>query len=138
MKRILILCAFIISTIVCAAQNSLINWTYEVQRIDSKNVRVIFTGRMDFGYHSYSITPSNSQTDIISVKTKDCSLKGALREEGKFVEENGKLCCYNEMKLIQDISVSGKHPSYSGTIACFVCAGQLCKPENWSFAIKLQ
>lgn len=138
MKRSVLLFAFILSAAICAAQPSFIKWDYEVRQLDSENARVVFTGTMEEGYHTYSIAPGNSRTDIISVKTKDCTLNGALGEEAEFVQEKGKMCCYKEIKLIQDITLSGRHPFYSGTIACFVCAGDLCKPESWSFAIKLK
>ena len=138
MKRVLLFVAAVFASLLCSAQVQTINWSYKVTMTGEGTARVIFTGRIQEGFHTYSITADNSRTEIMEVKTRGCSLSGALREEGNFTEEGGKLVCYDEIRLMQDIRLSGKSAEYSGCIASFVCAGQMCKPESWNFNVKIE
>lgn len=138
MKRLLLFVVSICASVLCFAQGQIVDWSYKVTRTGEGTAKVIFTGRIQEGYHTYSITAGNSRTEIMEVKTKGCSLSGALREEGDFVDEHGKLVCYDEIRLVQEIKLTDKSAQYSGSIASFVCAGQMCKPESWNFNVKIE
>ncbi|MGM9740887.1 MAG: hypothetical protein ACI3ZP_09825 [Candidatus Cryptobacteroides sp.] len=138
MKRFLLFAVSVFASVLCSAQAQIVDWSYKVTRTGEGTAKIIFTGRIQEGYHTYSITAGNSRTEILEVKTKGCSLSGALKEEGDFVEEQGKLVCYNEIRLVQEIKLTDKSAQYSGSIASFVCAGQMCKPESWNFNVKIE
>ena len=112
MKRVLLFVAAVFASLLCSAQVQTINWSYKVTMTGEGTARVIFTGRIQEGFHTYSITADNSRTEIMEVKTRGCSLSGALREEGNFTEVSGKLVCYDEIRLMPDCSRSGSGLSF--------------------------
>ncbi|MGM9767716.1 MAG: hypothetical protein ACI3Z0_04555 [Candidatus Cryptobacteroides sp.] len=137
MKKLFLLAIFVCVSMLCAAQAQIVDWSWKVTRTGEGTAKVVFTGHIQEGYHTYSITAGTSRTEIIEVKTKGCSINGALKEEGNFADDNGKLICSDEIRLVQDIRLTDKSAQYSGCIAYFVCEGQMCKPESWNFTVKI-
>ena len=146
MKRIftmltaLVICA---SALAQVAPEQLVTWSSHVEKTADKDVfKVIFTGKIADGYHTYTLTDEFSATEIMDAAIEGGELSGAPYEISTPKEETdefGELArhYYNEIIIAQDIKVTGDKAVYTGTLFTNACTGGACKAEYSDFNVEV-
>ena len=146
MKRIFSLMAALLVSVASFAQiapKQLVTWTSHVEAADEADVyRVIFTGKIAEGYHTYTLTDEFSATSFMDVTVSGCELVGEpyeLSTPKEEVDEFGDPAkhYYNEIIIAQNVKVTGSDASISGTIFTNSCTGGACKAEYFDFSVKV-
>ena len=121
----------------------LVKWTSHIEKADGDNeYRVIFTGKIAEGYHTYTLTDEFSATEFMDVETTDCELTGAPYEISvpkEVTDEYGDAAkhYYDEIVIAQNITVTGPAPVFKGSIYTNACTGGACKAEYYDFEVAI-
>ncbi len=142
MKRITTMLAAMLICAAAFAQGQLVRWSSHVEKADGDIYRVIFTGKVADGYHTYTLTDEFSATEFMDAAVEGGELSGAPYEISTPVEEKdefGDLAkhYYDEIIIAQDIKVNEGTARYTGTIFSNACTGGACKAEYYDFDIKV-
>ena len=145
MKRIITLLTAVLIGLSAFAQltpSQLVTWTSEVENVDGDIYRVVFTGKVASGYHTYTLTDEFSATEILDAAVEGGELSGTPYELGTPVEEVdefGDLVKHykDEIIIAQDIKVTEKTAVYTGTIFSNACTGGACKAEYYDFEVNV-
>ncbi len=140
MKRLMTL---LTALLVCAAgfaQGQLVTWTSHVEKADGNVCKVVFTGKIAEGYHTYTLTDEFSATEIMDAAVEGGELIGGPYEVSTPTEETDEFGdpakhYYNEIVLAQDIKVTSGTAVYTGTIFTNSCTGGACKAEYYDFNV---
>ena len=125
------------------APSQLVTWTSHLEASDEADVyRVIFTGKIAEGYHTYTLTDEFSATQFMDLELTGCELVGEPYEISTPVEETDEFGdpakhYYNEIIIAQNVKVTGSDASISGTIFTNACTGGACKAEYYDFNVKI-
>ena len=91
MKRIMTIIAALIFCVAAFAQGipqQLVNWSSHIEKAEAEDVyRVIFTGKIADGYHTYTLTDEFSATEFMDVKVTGGELAGGPYEISTPTEE---------------------------------------------------
>ena len=122
------------------AQQQLVTWSSHVEKADDDICRVIFTGKIAAGYHTYTLTDEFSATEIMDVTVTGGELAGKPYEISTPKEEldefgDKALHYYDTIILGQDIKVTDSSAKYTGTIFTNSCTGGACKAEYYDFDV---
>ena len=134
--------------LICAAafaQNfagQLVTWTSHVEKADSETYKVVFTGKVADGYHTYTLTDEFSATEFLDVVIDGGELVGAPYEISTPVEEIDEYGdkakhYYNEIIIAQNVKLNGETAVYSGSIFTNACTGGACKAEYYDFNVTI-
>ena len=141
MKRILTILATLLFSFAAFAQGQLVTWSSHVESTDDADIfRVVFTGKIAAGYHTYTLTDEFSATEFMDVEISGGELSGDPYEMGTPVEETdefGDLAkhYYDEIIIAQDVKVTSGAADYTGTIFTNACTGGACKAEYYDFNV---
>ena len=146
MKRIITLLTAVLIGLSAFAQiapSRLVTWSSEVEHLDGDTYKVVFTGKIASGYHTYTLTDEFSATEFMDAAVEGGSLAGAPYEVGTPVEETdefGDLVKHykDEIVLAQDIAVDSDRAVYKGTIFTNACTGGACKAEYYDFEVTIE
>ena len=130
---------------VCAAafaQGQLVTWSSHVEKAEGDVYKVIFTGKVAEGYHTYTLTDELSATEFIDAEVTGGEPVGSPYEISTPVEEiddYGDLAkhYYNEIIIAQDVKVTDGNAKYTGTIFTNACTGGACKAEYYDFDVNV-
>ena len=123
------------------APSQLVTWSSHVEKAQEEGVyKVIFTGKIAEGYHTYTLTDEFSATEIMDAEVAGGELAGEVYEVSTPIEETdefGDLArhYYNEIILAQDIRLTEATSTYTGTIFTNSCTGGACKAEYYDFEV---
>ena len=134
--------------LLCAAtfaQNfagQLVTWSSHVEKADGDIYKVVFTGKVADGYHTYTLTDEFSATEFLDVSIEGGELIGTPYEISTPVEEIDEYGdkakhYYNEIILAQNIKLDSNHAVYSGSIFTNACTGGACKAEYYDFYVNV-
>lgn len=146
MKRIFTFMAALVACVAAIAQpgaRELTVWSSHLEATDEADVyRVIFTGKIEDGYHTYTLTDEFSATEFMDVNVSDCELVGEPYEISTpkdVVDEFGDQAkhYYGEIIIAQNIKVTGPAPVFSGTIFTNTCNTGSCQPGYHDFSISV-
>ena len=144
MKRFISTIAAIIIGIAAFAQSSqLISWTTEVEKTDVENVyRVVFTGKIADGYHTYTLDDEFSATEFVEPTVEGGELVGKPYEMGTPIEETDEFGdiakhYYNEIVIAQDVKLTSSEAEFSGEIYNNVCTGGACQQVYNEFEVEI-
>ncbi len=142
MKKIMTMLAAILVCAAAFAQGQLVTWSSHVEKAEGDVYKVIFTGKVADGYHTYTLTDEFSATEVMDAAVEGGELVGGPYEISTPVEETdeyGDLAkhYYNEIIIAQDVKVNGGNAKYSGTIFTNACTGGACKAEYYDFEVKI-
>ena len=122
----------------------IVTWTTKVEAADEADIyKVIFTGKIAEGYHTYTLTDEFSATEFIDLTAVSCEFVGKPyeisipKEEKDVFGEIGKHF-YDEIVLGQDVKITGKDASISGTIYTNSCTDSVCKPDYYDFTVEIE
>ena len=130
---------------VCAAafaQGQLVTWSSHVEKAEGDVYKVIFTGKVAEGYHTYTLTDEFSATELLDVEVTGGEPVGSPYEISTPVEEvdeYGDMAkhYYNEIIIAQDVKVTDGNAKYTGTIFTNACTGGACKAEYYDFDVNV-
>ena len=142
MKRIMTMLAAILVCAAAFAQGQLVTWSSHVEKSESDVYKVIFTGKIAEGYHTYTLTDEFSATEIMDAAVNGGELVGSPYEISTPIEETDEFGdpakhYYNEIIIAQDVKVGGDNTVYTGTIFTNACTGGACKAEYYDFSVKV-
>ena len=140
---------FIAALLVCAASfaqlapSQIISWSSQVEHIDGSTYRVVFTGKIASGYHTYTLTDEFSATEFTDVSVMGGTLAGKPYEVGtpiEEVDEYGELAKHykDEIVIAQNIEATSAEAVYTGTIFSNACTGGACKAEYYDFEVSIK
>ena len=141
MKRILTMLAAMLIGVAAFAQTQLVTWSAHVEKADGDIYKVIFTGKVAEGYHTYTLTDEFSATEVMDAVIEGGELVGGPYELSTPTEELDEFGdpakhYYNEIIIAQDVKVSGS-AVYTGTIFTNACTGGACKAEYYDFEVSV-
>ena len=143
MKRILaIIAATLMSVAAFAQDEQLIKWSAHTE-LEGENVyRVIFTGKIAPGYHTYTLTDEFSATEFMDIEVKGGELVGEPYEIGTPTEETDEFGdpakhYYNEIIIAQNVKLTEPVATFTGTIFSNSCTGGACKAEYYDFEVSI-
>ena len=139
MKRIMTMLAALLLCVAAFAQDQLVTWSSHVEKADGDIYRVIFTGKIAPGYHTYTLTDEFSATEIMDAAVTGGELSGEPYEISTPIEEKdefGDLAkhYYDEIIIAQDVKTAGT-AKFTGTIFTNSCTGGACKAEYYDFEV---
>ena len=146
MKRLMtfIAAAFVsVATFAQLTPSQLVKWSSHVEKSDAEDVfRVIFTGKIAEGYHTYTLTDEFSATEFMDIAVEGGELAGAPYEIStpkEEVDEFGDLAkhYYDEIIIAQDVKVTSDKATFTGSIFTNACTGGACKAEYYDFNVKV-
>lgn len=144
MKRIIAIIAVALFSVAAIAQNDaqLVTWKTAVQKADGDVYKVIFTGKVAPGYHTYTLTDEFSATEFMDVTIEGGELSGnpyELSQPKEEKDEFGEMAkhYYNEIIIAQDVEVTSDPATFKGTIFTNACTGGACKAEYYDFEVKV-
>ena len=124
------------------AQGQLVTWSSHVEKVDGDTYKVIFTGKVAEGYHTYTLADEFSATEIMDAAVAGGELAGQPYELSTPTEEldefgDKALHYYNEIVIAQDVKVTESPAVYTGTIFTNSCTGGACKAEYYDFEVEV-
>ena len=142
MKRILTMLAAIFVCAAAFAQGQLVTWSSHLEKAEDGTYRVIFTGKIAEGYHTYTLTDEFSATEIMDAEIQGGELIGDPYELSTPVEETDEFGdparhYYNEIIIAQNVKANDGKAVYTGTIFTNACTGGACKAEYYDFNVKV-
>ena len=126
MKKIMTMIAALIFCVAALAQGGpekLVTWSSHIEKADAENVyRVIFTGKIADGYHTYTLTDEFSATELMDAEVTGGELVGGpyeLSTPTEEVDEFGDMAkhYYNEIIIAQDVKLNDAVATFTGTVA---------------------
>ena len=124
------------------AQGQLVTWSSHVEKADGDIYKVIFTGKVAEGYHTYTLADEFSATEIMDASVAGGELSGQPYELSTPTEEldefgDKALHYYNEIVIAQDVKVTESPAVFTGTIFTNSCTGGACKAEYYDFEVEV-
>ena len=124
------------------AQGQLVTWSSHVEKVDGDTYKVVFTGKIAEGYHTYTLADEFSATEIMDAVVTGGELAGQPYELSTPTEEldefgDKALHYYNEIVIAQDVKVTDSPAIYTGTIFTNSCTGGACKAEYYDFEVEI-
>ena len=124
------------------AQDQLINWSTAVEKADDGLYKVIFTGKIAPGYHTYTLTDEFSATTFMDLEINGGELAGDPYELSTPKEEKDEFGdiakhYYDEIILAQNVNLTSSEAIFKGTIFTNSCTGGACKAEYYDFDVKV-
>lgn len=122
--------------------DQIIKWSSSVEHVEGDIYKVIFTGKIAEGYHTYTLTDEFSATEIMDPTVDGGELSGTPYEIGTPVEEKDEFGdmakhYYNEIVIAQNVRLTSPEAVYQGTIFSNSCTGGACKAEYYDFNVKI-
>ena len=142
MKKFMTMLAALLVSAAAFAQGQLVTWSSHVEKAEGDVYKVIFTGKVAEGYHTYTLTDEFSATELMDADVEGGELVGDPYEVSTPVEETdeyGDLAkhYYNEIIIAQDVKVNDGNATFTGTIFTNACTGGACKAEYYDFDVKI-
>ena len=146
MKRLLTIIASLAICVASFAQMApaqLVTWTSHVEEAGEEDVyRVIFTGKIAEGYHTYTLTDEFSATELMDAAVEGGELVGEPYEISTPTEETDEFGdpakhYYNEIIIAQNVKLTADKAAFTGTIFTNSCTGGACKAEYYDFNVSV-
>lgn len=115
-----------------------INWKSTIEKVEGDLYKVIFSGKIQQGWHTYDLNHEYSATVISFEGSSNVELVGEPVEISKAVESEGEKHFYNEYVIEQKVKLTKESGLIKGEIEWRSCKGDVCaSPEYYEFNIKL-
>ena len=124
------------------AQGQLVTWSSHVEKVDGDTYKVVFTGKIADGYHTYTLADEFSATEVMDAEVTGGELSGKPYELSTPTEEidefgDKALHYYNEIVIAQDVKVTDSPAVFTGTLFTNSCTGGACKAEYYDFEVEV-
>ena len=146
MKKIMTMLATLVFCVAALAQGApekLVTWSSHIEKADAENVyRVVFTGKIAEGYHTYTLTDEFSATELMDAEVAGGELVGGPYEIStptEEVDEFGDMAkhYYNEIIIGQDVKLNDAVGTFTGTMFTNTCTHGTCKAEYYDFEVSV-
>ena len=87
MKRFMTMLAALLIGAAAFAQGQLVTWSSHVEKVDGDTYKVVFTGKVAEGYHTYTLADEFSATEIMDAAVTGGELAGQPYELSTPTEE---------------------------------------------------
>ena len=134
---------FCVAAFAQGAPQQLVTWSSHIEKADAEDVyRVIFTGKIVEGYHTYTLTDEFSATEFMDVEVTGGELVGGPYEIStpiEEVDEFGDMAkhYYNEIIVAQDVKLTDATGKLAGTLFTNTCNHGTCKAEYYDFEVSV-
>ena len=134
---------FCVAAFAQGAPQQLVTWSSHIEKADAENVyRVIFTGKIAEGYHTYTLTDELSATEFMDVEVTGGELVGGPYEIStptEELDEFGDMAkhYYNEIIVAQDMKLTEATGKLAGTLFTNTCNHGTCKAEYYDFEVSV-
>ena len=141
MKRILSIIAVALVSLTAFAQGKeLITWSTHCELQEGNEYRVIFTGKIADGYHTYTLTDEFSATEFMDMEVTGGELVGEPYEIStptEELDEFGDMAkhYYGEIILAQNVKLTEATASFTGSIFTNTCTGGACSAGYYDFNV---
>lgn len=140
MKRLTTMLAAILLCAAAFAQGQLVTWSSHVEKAAGDVCKVVFTGKIAEGYHTYTLADEFSATEFMDAAVEGGELVGSPYELSTPVEGTDEFGdpakhYYDEIVIAQDVKVTSEKAVFSGTIFTNACTGGACKAEYYDFNV---
>ena len=141
MKRILSIIAVALVSFTAFAQGKeLITWSTHCELQEGNEYRVIFTGKIADGYHTYTLTDEFSATEFMDMEVTGGELVGEPYEIStptEELDEFGDMAkhYYGEIILAQNVKLTEATASFTGSIFTNTCTGGACSAGYYDFNV---
>lgn len=110
-----------------------VKWSVEKTSVEGDVWTLAFTGKLEDGYHSYTLADEYSAPEIEFTSLENCELVGGLIDGSTAVPENGQMVVYGKIALEQKIRVldPSKPVSLKGTFRTVCCEATSCYPPEY-------
>jgi thiol:disulfide interchange protein DsbD len=142
MKRFMTMLAALLIGAAAFAQGQLVTWSSHVEKVDGDTYKVVFTGKIADGYHTYTLADEFSATEVMDAEITGGELSGKPYEVStptQELDEFGDMALhyYNEIVIAQDVKVTESPAVYTGTLFTNSCTGGACKAEYYDFEVEV-
>ena len=142
MKRFMTMLAALLIGAAAFAQGQLVTWSSHVEKVDGDTYKVVFTGKIADGYHTYTLADEFSATEVMDAEVTGGELSGKPYELSTPTEEidefgDKALHYYNEIVIAQDVKVTDSPAVFTGTLFTNSCTGGACKAEYYDFEVEV-
>ena len=146
MKKLLTIIASLAICVASFAQIAhaqLVTWSSHVEEAGEPDVyRVIFTGKIAEGYHTYTLADEFSATDVMDAAVTGGELVGQPYEISTPTEETDEFGdpakhYYDEIIIAQNVKLTADKAAFTGTIFTNSCTGGACKAEYYDFNVSV-
>ena len=126
------------------APKQLTQWSTHLEATEEADIyRVVFTGKIEEGYHTYTLTDDFSATEFVELETSGCELIGSpyeLSTPKDVTDEFGEQAkhYYGEIVIAQNVKVTGPDAFIKGTLFCNTCNEGACSPGYYDFNIGIE
>lgn len=127
-----------------SASKQLTQWSTHLETTEHPDTyKVVFTGKIEDGYHTYTITDEFSATEFIELEASGCELVGTpyeLSVPKDVVDEFGEKAkhYYGEIVIAQNVKVTGPDAFIKGTLFCNTCNEGACSPGYYDFNVRIE
>ena len=134
---------FCVAAFAQGAPQQLVTWSSHIEKADAEDVyRVIFTGKIAEGYHTYTLTDEFSATEFMDVEVTGGELVGGPYEIStptEELDEFGDMAkhYYNEIIVAQDVKLTESTGKLAGTLFTNTCTSGTCKAEYYDFEVSV-
>ena len=134
---------FCVAAFAQGAPQQLVTWSSHIEKANAEDVyRVIFTGKIVEGYHTYTLTDEFSATEFMDVEVTGGELVGGPYEIStpiEEVDEFGDMAkhYYNEIIVAQDVKLREATGKLAGTLFTNTCNHGTCKAEYYDFEVSV-
>lgn len=120
------------------APEETVTWKISSEQIKDSLFRITLSGHIAEGWHIYTVDSELYPTAVEFTEASGYGLSGALYEISEPVDYEGTPVFFNTVKLGQDIIVTGKEASVTGTLTWMGCTDTQCSsPEYKDFTVNL-
>lgn len=149
MKKISLFFAFLFISVMSFAQIlKPVKWSYSFESINEKEAYVVFTAKIEKGWHVYSLHIGDGgpvATSFTFNKSKDFELEGTPTESPKAISAYDKNFAMNiswhehEAVFKQKIKLNKPNVKVTGTLEYMVCNDRQClPPEDIDFSVDVK
>ena len=144
MKRFITAFAMALLCASAFAQNlsgQLVTWTPHVESTSETDLyKVVFTGKIAEGYHTYTLTDEFSATSFSETAIEGGTFVGApyeISSPTEELDEYGEMVkhYYNSIIIAQNVRLESATAKVKGTIFTNACTGGACKAEYYDFEV---
>lgn len=114
--------------------DQIVSWKHSAEHKDGDIYRVIFTGKIQPGYHTYALDDPTAATSLDDLEVTGGELVGNPYQLNEpTAESDGSRHYYTQIVLAQDIRLTLQEAVFTGTIQASSCKGNSCHTEYHDF-----
>ena len=116
-----------------------VSWISSSKQIEGNKYQLVFTGTIQSGYHTYSVTSKTAATTIELEETPAFTLDGTPYDISKTDTYEGEKVFFDKIVIAQNVILKRDKADIQGTIQWRSCQGQNCiSPEYYDFKVSVQ